>query len=68
MAATAELTELEEWRKERFEEMEFTSTESEKLATVRDEHQPGGYAADVHRVQKMLGQGCGHRRILNIFI
>lgn len=68
MAAIAELTDLEQWRKERFEEMNFTSTEATRLATVRDETQPGGYAADVHRVAKMLEQGCGHKRVLYIFI
>lgn len=63
-----QLTELERFRFEQFEDMRFTQAESVKLATTRSSTNPGGYSADVHLVRRMLEQGATPKQILRIFL
>lgn len=58
--------EVEKDRQERFENLGFTSKEAGTLAMARDLSQPGGYAADVHRVKKMLEGGASHKQVVVI--
>lgn len=59
-----EVTGVDAYRIEQFEEMGFTTKEAQKLAGARDEV---GFPVYPGKVKKMIAAGCGHVLAIEIF-
>lgn len=66
VSAPHSLDKIEEFRKSEFEAMQFSALDAANMAVARNTKY-GGYTFDVHKVRKMLNQGCSRQQVLDIF-
>ncbi len=66
IAETPKMTSVEEHRQLLFQEMGFSESEAQILATYRDPARPYDRPLDVHKVRKMVEGKASHKMVIRI--